>query len=108
MSKQEPSMPILLDDLLPRSSSPAAQRMRLYRGRKPLRGRATRSAGGGSKKIEDNPMDQNVEARLANLRRAARCGAMTRAGTPCQRPAIRGPDAMSAARRVEPRRTTRP
>ncbi len=35
-------------------------------------------------------MDQNVEARLANLRRAARCGAMTRAGTPCQRPATRG------------------
>ncbi|MGA8696874.1 MAG: HGGxSTG domain-containing protein [Xanthobacteraceae bacterium] len=35
-------------------------------------------------------MDQNIETRLANLRRAPRCGAKTRAGTPCQRPAIRG------------------
>jgi hypothetical protein len=45
---------------------------------------------GGDKKIEDNPMDQRVETRLKNLRRAARCGAKTRAGAPCQRPAIRG------------------
>jgi hypothetical protein len=35
-------------------------------------------------------MDQDVETRLANLRRAPRCEAMTRAGTPCQRPALRG------------------
>jgi hypothetical protein len=35
-------------------------------------------------------MDQDVETRLANLRHAARCGAMTRAGMPCQRPALRG------------------
>ena len=35
-------------------------------------------------------MDQDIETRLGNLRRAARCGAKTRAGTPCQRPAIRG------------------
>jgi hypothetical protein len=35
-------------------------------------------------------MDQDVERRLANLRRAARCGAKTRAGAPCRRPAIRG------------------
>ncbi len=35
-------------------------------------------------------MDQDVETRLRNLRRAPRCGAITRAGTPCQRPAIRG------------------
>ena len=28
--------------------------------------------------------------RLANLRHAPRCGAMTRAGMPCQRPALRG------------------
>jgi glucans biosynthesis protein len=35
-------------------------------------------------------MNQSVERRLANLRRAARCGAKTRAGTPCQSPAIRG------------------
>ena len=48
-----------------------------------------RSTGGG-KKIADNPMDQRVETRLKNLRRAARCGAKTRAGAPCQRPAIRG------------------
>jgi hypothetical protein len=35
-------------------------------------------------------MDQDVERRLRNLRRAPRCGARTRAGTPCQRPAMRG------------------
>ena len=35
-------------------------------------------------------MDQDIETRLANLRRAPLCGAKTRAGTPCQRPAIRG------------------
>ena len=38
----------------------------------------------------NNPMNQNVEARLGNLRRAARCRAKTRAGTPCECPAIRG------------------
>jgi hypothetical protein len=41
------------------------------------------------KKIADNPMDQDVESRLRNLRQAPRCGAKTRAGTPCQCPAIR-------------------
>ena len=35
-------------------------------------------------------MDQDVETRLRNLRRAPRCGAMTRAGTACQRPAMHG------------------
>jgi hypothetical protein len=30
--------------------------------------------GGGSKKIADNPMDQDVETRLRNLRSAPRCG----------------------------------
>jgi glucans biosynthesis protein len=35
-------------------------------------------------------MDQDVERRLRNLRRAPRCGAKTRAGSPCLRPAIRG------------------
>jgi hypothetical protein len=35
-------------------------------------------------------MDQNIERRLQNLRRAPRCGARTRSGTPCQRPALRG------------------
>jgi hypothetical protein len=35
-------------------------------------------------------MNQDVETRLRNLGRAARCGAKTRAGTPCQCPAMRG------------------
>jgi hypothetical protein len=35
-------------------------------------------------------MNQGTEARLANMRAAPRCGARTRAGTPCQSPAIRG------------------
>jgi glucans biosynthesis protein len=30
------------------------------------------------------------ETRLENLTRAPRCGARTRAGTPCRRPALRG------------------
>jgi Aldehyde dehydrogenase family len=41
-------------------------------------------------------MDQDVETRLANLRRAPRCEAITRAGTPCQRPALRGRKRRSA------------
>jgi hypothetical protein len=44
----------------------------------------------GQKKIAHNPMNQDVEIRLANLRRALRCGARTRAGSPCECPAIRG------------------
>ena len=35
-------------------------------------------------------MNQDVGTRLKNLRRAPRCGARTRTGTACQRPAIRG------------------
>jgi hypothetical protein len=35
-------------------------------------------------------MDQDVEIRLKNLKQAPRCGALTRAGAACQRPAIRG------------------
>ena len=35
-------------------------------------------------------MDQDLEIRLKNLKRAPRCGALTRAGTACQRPAMRG------------------
>ena len=35
-------------------------------------------------------MDQDLETRLKNLRQAPRCGARTRTGTACQRPAIRG------------------
>ena len=48
------------------------------------------SAQGGLEKFADNPMDQNIEVRVENLKRAPRCGALTRAGTACQRPAIRG------------------
>jgi hypothetical protein len=40
---------------------------------------------GGSKKCAHNPMNEYIDPR-----RAARCGAMTRAGGACQRPAIRG------------------
>jgi glucans biosynthesis protein len=35
-------------------------------------------------------MNQSIETRLDNLRSAPRCGAKTRAGTPCERPAISG------------------
>src|SRR6266436_6770510 len=35
-------------------------------------------------------MDQELEIRIKNLNGAQRCGARTRAGAPCQRPAIRG------------------
>jgi glucans biosynthesis protein len=35
-------------------------------------------------------MHQSIGIRLENLRRAPRCGAMTRARTPCECPAIRG------------------
>ena len=44
----------------------------------------------GIKIFADNPMDQDINRRLANLKRAPRCGARTRAGGVCQRPAIRG------------------
>jgi hypothetical protein len=33
---------------------------------------------------------RNLETRLANLQRASRCGAKTRAGRSCQCPALRG------------------
>jgi hypothetical protein len=35
-------------------------------------------------------MDRDLQTRLNNLRQAPRCGALTRAGTACQRPALRG------------------
>ena len=35
-------------------------------------------------------MNQEFEQRLANLRAAVRCGAKTRAGSPCQCPAMKG------------------
>jgi ribosomal protein L32 len=44
----------------------------------------------GYKKLADNPMKQDLEIKLANLSRAPRCGALTRAGTVCQRPSLRG------------------
>ena len=33
--------------------------------------------------MADNPVSQSEETRLENLRRAPRCGAKTRRGTPC-------------------------
>lgn len=47
--------------------------------------------GEGTKNLTNNPMNQTrVMAQLVNIRAAARCGAKTRAGSPCQCPAIRG------------------
>ena len=45
---------------------------------------------GGRRNCEINPMDQRLKTRIQNLQSAPRCGARTRAGTPCQRPALRG------------------
>ena len=45
---------------------------------------------GGHKKLASNPMNHDVELHLRNLRRAPRCGAKTRAGSPCECPAIHG------------------
>ena len=45
---------------------------------------------GGNANFEINPMDHRRATRLRNLMRAPRCGARTRGGTPCQRPALRG------------------
>ncbi len=38
----------------------------------------------------ETPMNDGTVRRLSNLRAAPRCGARTRAGKPCQCPAIRG------------------
>jgi hypothetical protein len=47
--------------------------------------------GRGVRKILRSTLWTIVEqTRLQNLRQAPRCGARTRGGTPCQRPAIRG------------------
>jgi glucans biosynthesis protein len=46
--------------------------------------------GGGARDLEDNPMDQEIQRRIENLKRAPRCAARTRAGGACQRPAIHG------------------
>jgi hypothetical protein len=46
--------------------------------------------GGREPKLTNNPMNQGaIVKRLANIRAAPRCGAMTRAGGSCQCPAIR-------------------
>jgi hypothetical protein len=55
-----------------------------------LRGAGRRALSRGQQKFADNPMDQGLGKRSNNLRQAPRCGAMTRAGTACQRPAING------------------
>jgi len=46
--------------------------------------------GRGEQNFEINPMDHSQATRLQNLRQAPRCGARTRGGTPCKRPALRG------------------
>jgi hypothetical protein len=45
---------------------------------------------GGPPNYADNLMAQSVDIRLRNLRGAPRCGARTRAGSPCQLPALCG------------------
>ena len=47
-------------------------------------------ARGAMQNFAINPMDHSQATRLHNLRQAPRCGARTRGGTPCQRPALRG------------------
>jgi hypothetical protein len=44
---------------------------------------------GGREKREINPMNPG-EVRLQHMHRAPRCGARTRSGAACQRPAVRG------------------
>jgi glucans biosynthesis protein len=44
---------------------------------------------GGRRKFEINPT-KNYATRPGDLKKQQRCGARTRAGAPCQRPAIRG------------------
>jgi hypothetical protein len=55
-----------------------------------LTDRTPRFARRGAVKEADNLMDQLTETRLRNLRAAPRCGAKTRSGSACQRPALRG------------------
>src|SRR6202158_2476665 len=52
-----------------------------------LRGEFVGRGGEGGEKSEINPMNQTVPTHLSQ---ASRCGARTRAGTPCHCPAIRG------------------
>jgi glucans biosynthesis protein len=69
------------DDVTVRTSS---------KGRSDAAAANRNAATRGIKIFADNPMDQELEIRLKNLERAPRCGARTRAGTACQRPALRG------------------
>lgn len=43
--------------------------------------------GGGVKNFEDNPMNRELSQRLAQMNDTPRCGAKTRAGSPCRCPA---------------------
>jgi predicted DNA-binding transcriptional regulator AlpA len=65
-------------------------RWRLRRSRSAPRSFWRLWPGGVERYLEINPMHQSIETRLGNLRRALRCGAKTRAGAPCQSPAVHG------------------
>ena len=48
-------------------------------------------SNGGRAEVTHDPMRQvDIDRRLANLARAPRCGARTRAGRPCRQAAVRG------------------
>ena len=86
-------LPVSALYLLPAPSTPEEARDEIIKTART----ATMSGGlidsasaGGHQELADNPMDQDLATRLSNLRLAPRCGARTRAGTACQRPAIRG------------------
>jgi hypothetical protein len=50
--------------------------------------------------MTDDPMRQaDIERRLANMAKAPRCGAKTRAGHPCRQAAVRGTGKVPYARR---------
>ena len=60
------------------------------RKRETVVAKVIKASPGGNANFEINPMDQSEATRLQRLRQAPRCGARTRSGTPCRRPAIRG------------------
>jgi hypothetical protein len=50
-------------------------------------------------KNDNDPVRQaDIERRLANMANAHRCGARTRAGTPCRQAAVKRPGSLSHAR----------
>jgi hypothetical protein len=53
-------------------------------------GRVKARVEGPNEKMAINPMNQDLMTRLSNMRGAPRRGAKTRAGGPCQCPAVRG------------------